>query len=395
MEVRTHMTLPPSGPTTALGTKPRISFDLDHPESFGTSSDEFRIWVDAIYDVFGATLEHPLQRYLVSAFIGGILFLVGLLIALPFGIASEYLSLKTPAAYLLCFDAAYSLHAFRWLSQSYHQRANMLRPCFPISDDKYRDIVVSLARQSTQPWRIFVPTAMVTILAWAYFAAVTFGPTNLLSGIYPQAVPHTWQQQPMQGVSSMILIDLFAGVFILIAFTAVHNTLTLIRLMNTLDDLPVTPLPSLITDRTEGVLDLSLAGAVLFGIGVVLVQLLYGAPLNGVGIAFVAIAVAQGTLVYVVPRISVNRIWQKARQGLLDVALRQYYGGGTEDGQPTKLAELSSVLHAELGEGSKSFKLTGLIGLFSGQLLALLPVVLHALNVQQYVPQAMQLLLPK
>jgi hypothetical protein len=383
-------------PDSGSGSAPSITFDLDRPQTFGTSGDEFRIWVDVIYDWFGATLERPLRRYLVSAFIAVALFTCGLLLTLPFGLASHYLSLATPAAYLLCFDAAYSLHAFRWLSQSYHERANMLRPCFPIPDDKYREVVTGLARKSTQAWRIFLPAAVATVVVWGYFAAVTFGPTNdMLSKIYPNAVPHTWDQQPTQSLSTMILVDLFAGVFILIACTALHNTVTLIRLMQALDDLPVTPLPSLVSDRAGGILDLSLAGAVLFGGGVVLVQLLYGAQTNGVGIAFVLIAVVQGTLVYVVPRRSVNRIWNKAHEGLLEVALRQYYGGGTEEDPAHKLAELSDVLHSEAAQGSGSFTLTSILGLFSGQLLALLPVVLHALNFQQYVPQAVQFLQPK
>jgi hypothetical protein len=372
-----------------------ISFDVDFPATYGTSGDEFRIWVDVIYDWFGATLERPIRRYLVSALVGVALFTVGLLLTLPFGLASQYLSFQTPAAYLLCFDAAYSLHAFRWLSQSYHKRANMMRPCFPISDDKYREVVIGVTRRSVQAWRIFMPAAVVTIVVWGYFAFVTFSATNMLSGVYPGSVPKTWRDSGPQSLSSMILIDLFSAVFILIAVTALHNTVTLIRLMQALDDLPVVPVPSLITDRAKGLLNLSLAGAVLSGLGIGIVQLIYGAPLNGLGVGFVLVAVVQGTLLYVVPRRAVNRLWEKARQGLLDVALRQYYTAPPGDDPARKLSELSDVLHAESIEGSQSFTWKGVLGLFSGQLLALGPVVLHALKIQQYVPDALQFLLPK
>src|SRR5262245_55219158 len=54
VEVGTHMTTPSAD--SGSGSVPSITFDLDRPQTYGTSADEFRIWVDVIYDWFGATL---------------------------------------------------------------------------------------------------------------------------------------------------------------------------------------------------------------------------------------------------------------------------------------------------------------------------------------------------
>src|SRR5262249_19019377 len=72
----------PDSSTAAAGSLPSAqTIDLQAYPAYGTSPDKYKIWVDYLYDRFGATREHVLRRYLVSLGIGVGVFLLGLLVA--------------------------------------------------------------------------------------------------------------------------------------------------------------------------------------------------------------------------------------------------------------------------------------------------------------------------
>ena len=140
-------------PDSALSTAGSIpgahgsqTIDLNDYPAYGTSPRDYKLWVDYVYDRFGATRDRWLRRYLVSAGVGVGVFLLGLLVAIVSSLISLMvqrttltndllvqsltLYLKEPTAYIFSFDMAYAFHVLRWLSQTYHIRTNRLRACF-------------------------------------------------------------------------------------------------------------------------------------------------------------------------------------------------------------------------------------------------------------------------
>jgi HAMP domain-containing protein len=424
--------MPDSSPATAGSIPGAQTIDLNEYPAYGTAPDDYRLWFDYVYEWFGATRARWLRRYLVSAGIGVGVFLLGLLII---GISSfiglllnssasltparvlEPFSfyLKEPTAYIFSLDMAYAFHVLRWLSQTYHVRTNRLRACFTISDEEYKKLVQPLARYASNPKRLRLAIAVMAV-ACAYFLFYTFSPPsirNLFGLIYPHAVPLTWRGA--YGIPTLFVVLFFACLIVLVCFTAFHLTNTLIYLSRTLqrdaaeDSQHVQPLPSLIEDRFDGILDLSLTGVLQFVGGIVLLEFLYRAQLDLAGIIFVSAAIVQGGLLFFAPRVAARRIVGIARDRLFlqfiskKGAERQPMGA---DGELLNLATLSwddlsdrsEVMRAEIASRSATITFVGILGLLASWALSVVLPIINAFNLDRQVLQAagqlLQRLLP-
>jgi hypothetical protein len=404
----------------------------DYPEAYGTSPRRFRVWFDHIYDWFGATLDRVLPRYLVSAAIGVAVFLLGLLVAFVASIISLLLThpggltldlvgqpvaiyLKEPTPYIFSLDMAYALHVMRWLSQTYHERTNRLRACFTIGDREYRNLVVARAKYAIDPRRMQLALVFVLVIA-VYFVLYTFGSSplrNVLDVFYPHAVPLTWRGT--YGIPTLCVVLLFASMIVLVTFTALHLTNTLRYLSRDLQDLAkahpeqVQPLPSLIEDRFDGVLDLSLTGVLQFAGGIVLLEWVYHARLDLVGVVFVAATITQGLLLFIAPRRAANAIVAIARNRLF---LQLISKEGAER-QPIStrgelldlatiswddLSDRSEAMRGEIATRGTTISLLGILGLLASWALSVVLPVFNALNLDRLaietIGQWIQRLLP-
>ncbi|MGZ3602171.1 MAG: hypothetical protein ACXWQ5_21500, partial [Ktedonobacterales bacterium] len=87
--------------STSSEANPKITFGPENAVNYGTTSSEYRLWLDYVYDWFLVTLERRYRRYGVSLGMAAIVFLIGFLVALPFGLLDLYLS--TPGVYFFTF----------------------------------------------------------------------------------------------------------------------------------------------------------------------------------------------------------------------------------------------------------------------------------------------------
>jgi hypothetical protein len=151
------------------------------------------------------------------------------------------------------------------------------------------------------------------------------------------------------------------------------------------------PIPGLITMRAEGLLSLSEIGSTLFVFGVVLIEIAYrlaGSGLDVVGVGLVVIAVIQGLSVFVVPRVYVRRLWQRARNALVVVALgsvKTFYPPGEREipaAQAEMLFEVNGLMQSDQIIGSKTVTFTGLVAFAAGQVLPLVALVFNASDVR-------------
>ena len=426
--------MPDSASSTAgivPGARGPQTITLNDYPAYGTSPRDYKLWVDYIYDRFGATRERWLRRYLVSAGVGVAVFLLGLLVAIVSSLISllaqrtaltndllvQSLTLyfREPTTYIFSLDMAYACHVLRWLSQTYHVRTNRLRACFTVSDEEYRKMVQPLAAYASNSRRMRL-SIIVMLIACAYFLLYTFSAPPLrdvLGVIYPRAVPLTWRGT--FGIPTLCVALLFACMIVLVSFTAFHLTNTLIYLSRTLqrdaanDPMHVQPLPSLIEDRFDGVLDLSLTGVLQFAGGIILLELLYRAQLDVAGVVFVAAAIVQGGLLFFAPRIAARSIVAIARNRLFMQFIskegEQRQTVGTE-GELLNLATLSwddlsdrsEIMRAEIASRSATISFLGILGLLASWTLTVIPPILNEFNLDrrafQVIGQVLRRFLP-
>lgn len=420
--------MPDSSPAPAGSFLDAHTIDVSDYPAYGTSPADYKIWVDYLYDRFGATRERWLRRYLVSVGIGIGVFLLGLLVAFVASLISLLLAqgatlspdlvpqalsvyIKEPTAYIFALDMAYACHVLRWLSLTYHVRTNRLRACFTISDGAYKKLVQPLARYGSNSRRIWLALVAMLIVS-GYFVAYTVSVPPLrdqLGLIYPHAVPLTWRGA--FGIPTLCVVLLFASLVVFVSFTAFQLTSTLIYLVRDLqrvameDVQHVQPLPSLIEDRFDGVLDLSLMGVLQFAGGIILLELLYRAKLDLAGFIFVAAAILQGGLLFFAPRIAARRIVEIARRRLflqfISQEGEQRHAIGT-GGELLNLATLawddlsdrSDIMRAEIASRSATISFIGLLGLLASWALTVVLPIVNALNLDQVAINFLQRLLP-
>jgi hypothetical protein len=236
-----------------------------------------------------------------------------------------------------------------------------------------------------------------------YFVFYTFGPPplrNVLDTFYPHAVPLTWRGT--YGIPTLCVVLLFACLIVLVTFTALHLTNTLRYLSHDLEELAtehpehVQPLPSLIEDRFDGVLDLSLTGVLQFAGGIVLLEWVYHARLDLVGVIFVVATIVQGFLLFVAPRRAANKIVETARNRLLLQLITREGAERQAIGKKGELLDLATVswddlndrseaMRAEIATRGATITLLGILGLLASWALSVVLPVFNALNLDRAV----------
>jgi hypothetical protein len=151
----------------------QITLAPEDAKVYGTTPSEYKLWVDYIFDLFGATLEKRFRRYLVALVFGILFWGVGLILALLIGFAHGYLT--TPGLYIFAFGVAWVTNCLRWLSQVYHPATNAVRPCFPIVDASYKSTVSPFAKNAVRNKRIFIGGTLFAIPILIYFGAIMLG----------------------------------------------------------------------------------------------------------------------------------------------------------------------------------------------------------------------------
>jgi transposase len=352
----------------------KITVDPERADLFGTTRLEHKLWVDYIFDWFGATLERRFRRYFVGMGFATLVWGLGFIMSSTIGFANDYL--HTPAVYYFWIGIAWCTNALRWLSQVYHIRTNAVRPCFPLDDATYKSIVSPFASNAVRNKRIFLRGTLVSIPVLGYFGAITLGYIKPLSSLalgFPSSFPIYW----LTGNYSLIklaIISLFLWVAYVEVQTGAQLTLSTAPLYAKLATLPVLPLPSLVTELFRGVLNLYLTGAVMWSFGIVLVELLYKSRADALGIGFLIVVIGLGIFAYLAPLQAVRRIWQNAKSRAIGATIFDFYASNTPH-DSNELKGIDEYIQSLGGSEPGKFSIVQLISFVAGQLLPVLPLL--------------------
>lgn len=360
--------------------KSKITLDLGRADLFGTTRLEYKLWIDYIFDWFGATLERRFRRYAVAIGLATIVWGVGLIISLTIGFARDYIS--TPAIYYFWIGIAWCSNALRWLSQVYHVRTNEVRPCFPVDDATYKLTVSPFAREAVRNKRIFYKGTVYVIPVLIYFGIIMLKiitPFSFLAIGFPPSFPFYWLTGNFLLVK-WIIIALLMWVTYIEAYTGVQLTLSTAPLYAKLATLPVLPLPSLVNELFRGVLNLYLTGAVMWSFGIVLVELLYNAHADALGIGFLVVAIGLGIFAYLAPLAAVKTIWRKAKRQAIDNLVSTEFYGSDRPHDPDKLKGINEYIQGLNDSEPGKFNIVQLVSFIAVQLLPVLPVIINTFS---------------
>lgn len=364
----------------ALGNRSslsEISFGPKNIPSFGTTPSEFKLWVDYLYEPFGATLEHRFRRYMVAASFASVIWCCGLAIVTPFGLAITWVT--SPGIYFFWIGIAWCSNSLRWLSQTYHVRTNIVRPCFLISDQQYKQVVTPYARRATNNRVVFAWSAAFSLPVFAYVAALLlttphFG--QVLAVAFPHSLPPIWRSGSAI-IPKMVALDLLFTVAVLHVYTGAHLTRVTAPLYSRLAELPVIPAPALVSELFRGVIDLYQSGAFMWSFGIVLTEMLYIAELDVLSLAFIGVVVAFGLMALLAPRRAVRRIWLRSKEAAIEHAISEFLAKPLTIRRATRLNQAIDLLAKDTAE---KWKVRDITSLAASQLLPVAPLLLNSLT---------------
>lgn len=305
-----------------------ITYDPKHAELYGTTPSEYKLWVDYLFDPFGATLERRFRRYLVAISFGVLFWLVGLILSLLIGFGYDYLT--TPGLWLFAFGVAWVTECLRWLSQVYHPATNAVRPCFPLDDTTYKSIVSPFAQNAVKNKRIFIGGSLFSIPILIYFGALMSGYKSLffVSLAFPPLFPGSWLTGDFLFVK-WVIIALYFWFMCIAFFSGAQLTLATAPLYSKLASLPIVPLPGLVTELFQSVLHVYLMGALMWTVGVVLVELFYQIRTDIIGIGLCTLFILLGLFAYLAPLEAVRNLWRNAKRQAVSDIVRDFYSSNT------------------------------------------------------------------
>lgn len=353
---------------------PKITIDLEHSYLFGTTRLEYKLWIDYIFDLFGATLERRFRRYLVGIGIATVVCGLGFILASMIGFAKDYLN--TPAIYYFWIGIAWCSNALRWLSQIYHIRTNAVRPCFPIDDATYKGIVSPFARKAVRNKRIFFRSTLLATPVIIYFGAIILGyikPSSSVALGFPSSFPNYWLVGNFS-VVKLVIVTILLWVTYVEVYTGVQLTISTAPLYAKLATLPVLPLPSLVSELFGGILKLYLTGALMWSFGIILIELLYYARADIIGIIFLIIVIALGMFAYLHPLSAVRKIWHKAKHQAINDALSEFYADNSPH-DSSKLKSINEYIQSLSNSEPGKLNVIQFISFIAGSLLPALPLI--------------------
>ncbi|MGZ5232144.1 MAG: hypothetical protein ACXWQR_14835 [Ktedonobacterales bacterium] len=363
--------------STSSEANPKITFGPENAVNYGTTSSEYRLWLDYVYDWFLVTLERRYRRYGVSLGMAAIVFLIGFLVALPFGLLDLYLS--TPGVYFFTFGIAWFLSCLRWLSQIYHVQTNAVRPCFPVIDSEYKSVVKQYAFRATRNRTIISRSLLVSLVFCSYFAFVYFGPANARSDLlvgFPRSFAPAWHRDG-DLIPKMIILDVFCIAASFGIYTGAHIMLETLPLFSKLATLPVIPFPQVVNELFTGILTVYSSGALMWSFGIVLAELIYNTQLDIIGITFSVLFAALGLLAFFLPRQSVRRTWIRSSEEAMNVLLWRYYSDSSVVRSISELTRINKYIRSVTSTHRSGFQLDQVLNLTTGQVLPLLTLLFN------------------
>jgi phosphohistidine swiveling domain-containing protein len=210
-----------------------------------------------LYGWFGAGCGRPYRHTAVSVGIGGIYFLVGLVLTSAIGFSGA--SIASPGVYLLIFSGVFTLDRMQWGACAFIQPLNASRGAFLVPDEDYVSAMRTLLRRMSA----WVPVVALFLILFAAVAALIAlstlteaQPAAAIArwlGILPiPSLPEAWFTQPHLAIT-LVTLDWLLGttLFGVVAFLSL-TAQGVVGWARVIQRWPVMPIPSAVRLRFVG-----------------------------------------------------------------------------------------------------------------------------------------------
>ena len=291
-------------------------------DRYGTSYHKFRSWPDIAVDATKLPLFWALLLWAI------IFFLVGAVVALPFGFLRYYAA--TPAVYLGCVGFALTLGGLHWGSQRIHSAYERLRPIFLVDDDKYAWYTSTAFRRMSRGGPTLVSSLCVYMWAIVSVYAAYFVPPGIrakyhIESIRPPTFNRSWFEPSHRFAAIAVLLALGA-VMSYILGTAIRFMLLGIALIARLRSLPMVPVPTIVRSRLRQLVDLYVSAALQWSAGLVLFVLFFYGEYDTFSITFLTILFVVGLATFSAPQFLCRRFITSSYEELCSIAFVWLHG---------------------------------------------------------------------
>jgi hypothetical protein len=279
------------------------------------------MWIDRVLT------QIPVPPLVASFLISAATYVVGLLIALPFGFAGTYIT--TLPVYLGVIGNTLVLERAHAASAQIHRSFELVRPILAVSDEDYRRLLkrwFSLLVDDRRAFRLAAAlfVVFVGIIVAAYAVPVAAQHQAHISSLRPASFPHAWYDAKFRVVA--ILLFLFnAAVIALTLATAMRALAIFFPFVRRLGHLPVIPIPTLVRARLRPIANYYLSIALSWSYGVALFAVLYGGKYDYVAIAIMGTLLVFGVVSFALPQIAFRAHISRSYQELCALVLRDLY----------------------------------------------------------------------
>jgi hypothetical protein len=289
--------------------------------AYATAHADFRFWFDRV-------LESLDRSPVISApLAAGLVYAVGLVIALPFGFARIYIG--TLAVYLGVVGIALVLAVGHRASERAHTAFETLRPIFMVPDEQYHNFLQIWFGRMTDDRRTLIVAAIHFALFVPVIVVIAFTGSHTLHRLHIQSLhaggfPHQWFQ-PRDRVQAVTLLALYAAAIALTMGTAVRLLIVNLAFLFRLRRLPVIPLPTLVRARVRPVTDFYVFVSLMWTSGIVLFAVLFRGGYDAVSLSIMGTLLVMGLLTLAIPQVIFRAYVSHSYQRLCALVLMEWY----------------------------------------------------------------------
>ena len=288
---------------------------------YTTAHQYYRIWPDYLFELFKFPVAVALSCITI------VVFLLGLVIAWPFGFVAYYI--VTPAIYLGLAGITLVIGACHWGSIRVHPDYEQLRPVFTVDDATYYHMLdkwftsFCSRKAATLSSLVFFAIGFAALIS-AYITSASVRRKFHLETLRPYMVGPVWYSHRFEHAGFSILLLFLILVSITLGtggWLLVGNIIFLSKLRG----LPVIPMPTIVRARLRRMADLYVGVSLAWSFGVALFGILFYRDYNIVTGVFLASLFIIGILMFALPQVISRSHIVRSHDQLCALGLAELY----------------------------------------------------------------------
>ena len=233
-------------------------------KKFSTENKDFLTWINHLYNKINLPTPFP------SLIFSSIPFFLGLVLSLINNFSKVYL--QTSVIYVGVFVPTYVLEVIRLGHKNIHIAYEELRPCFIISDEKYKNILTKWLKEITNFKKecqgILICFLICSAIAYSSFYQYPYLKDIGITSLRPHIVDSSWFNLEYKNTNFAIIILFAFFISFPLATAARHLILNILFLCKEIQKLPVIPIPNIIRLRLTKLSNLFLSTSLFWYIAV-------------------------------------------------------------------------------------------------------------------------------